>query len=144
MTRRRVAALLAAVVALLRTCASVPAIAAPCTSSTPLHAGEVAACDGLLWPSSYVVEALRCVRVDLPSCKADAARDAAICAADRRAADERVSAAQDLASERLRLLDEALALPPPAPQWSPPAWLLVSGGAALGATIVGGLWYVTR
>ncbi len=144
MTRRRLAALLIIVLAALRTCASAPAFAEQCTKASAVTTGQGAPCDGILWPAPWTVEALRCVRVDLPSCKASLQHEQTVRSADRLAAEERVSAAQQLAQERLQLLEQALNIPPetiaPLPWYASPWVSVVTGAVGLVLGAAGAAW----
>ncbi len=145
-SRRRCAALLVILLSALRTCCSTPAFAEPCAKMQAVIPGQVSTCDGILWPAPWTVEALRCVRVDLPSCKASLQHEQTVCSADRLAAEERVSAAQALAQERLQLLEQALNIPTerpaPAPSWTASPWVVFVAGAAAGGALASGAWYL--
>jgi len=53
---------------------AVPAWAQPCRTAQGISAGQPAPCGGLLVPQADAVQALRCLRVDLPGCRADVIR----------------------------------------------------------------------
>ena len=46
-------------------------ISAPCTSAAPIGDGAKAQCSGLLVPELQAVEAIECMRVQLPACSND-------------------------------------------------------------------------
>ena len=66
-------------------------MADPCTEARSQAGGAVAPCDGVLWPTAATAEALRCARVELPTCRADARFAGALAAAELQA--ERASGA---------------------------------------------------
>lgn len=126
-------AALAAALAALQTCAPVPAVARPCSGASALLEGGAAPCDGILWPSAWTVEALRCRRVELPACQADAARAAALAAAELEGERARASTWRELAEARRRQLEAIVAAPPPPPPpWYASPWAWAAGGFVLG------------
>jgi len=127
-------AAIAVVVCTLVPCA--PAYAADCISASPIRAGEIATCAGILTPAPWAARCLTCLRVELPVCRAEAVRIDAVCRADLDACRAGRRAVEQLAEERLRLLREAVDRiePAPAPWWRS-AWItvpvsLVVGGLA--------------
>jgi hypothetical protein len=46
-------------------------VAAPCDEAWPLHNGDLAKCDGVLIPGWEAMQALRCLNVAFPECRAD-------------------------------------------------------------------------
>ena len=43
------------------------AISNPCIESQPLNAGEIADCDGILFPGPWAEQSIKCISVALPS-----------------------------------------------------------------------------
>ena len=46
-------------------------VSAPCDEAWPLHNGDLAKCDGVLIPGWEAMQALRCLNVAFPECRAD-------------------------------------------------------------------------
>ena len=138
MERDQMGRLIAGAVALILATAA-PAAAAPCVAGVDVVAGQVVPCDGLLIPLEDARAAMRCRRVDLPACRADAARDLNISTAATSAAMARASAWRNLAESRgaeLERLTSAAAPPPPRP------WIYAAAGAAAGFAVALGAVYL--
>ena len=137
-TRARAAAL-AGVLGVVQACAPAPALAAPCEAASGLHTGKPAPCDGVLWPAPWTAEALRCRRVELPACQADARQAAAMAAADLQAAQAQAQAWRQLADERRVLLERLAAAPPePPPPWYSSPWVWAGAGVVVGVAATAG------
>lgn len=118
---------LAAILAAARACAPAPALAEPCAEARGLATGTPAPCDGVLWPSAATVAALRCARVELPTCRADARFAAALAAAELQAERERGAI----------LAGQVAVLQAPAP-WYRSQWLALAAGVVVGAAAAAG------
>lgn len=136
-------AALALALAVAQACQAAPALAAPCDGALGIRVGDIAPCAGVLWPSAWTVEALRCRRVELPACQADAARALGLAVVDLEAERARASSWHTLAEARRRQLDAILAAPPPPPApWYASPWAWAGGGFVVGVAAAGGAVYL--
>lgn len=120
-----------------------PAGAEPCSSASAIVAGQAAPCSGVLWPSVATAAALKCARVDLPTCQADAAKAATVAAVDLEACAANVSAWRQLAEARQVMIDKLATAPAePPPPWYTSRWIAAGAGAILGAAATGGAVYL--
>ena len=118
----------------------------PCSKSVPMRYGDSVSCkEGVLFPPTWAVDAVRVKTILLPKCQADLVLVEAIRDADAQEGAERLLACQDYARTQERLLDKALDISAPGVPWykSPILWGVV--GAVAGAAAAGGIAYgVTR
>ena len=80
------------------------AFSQPCEQAQPVQQGQVAVCDGVLWPPGWTSEALKCLEVGLPACKTDLERSErfyAIC-------EDTSSQALDSCAKTISMLDARL------------------------------------
>lgn len=120
------------IVALLNTCAAAPCHADKCAKAAALAQGAPAPCAGLLVTSEWAAKGLRCLDVELPTCRADALRDVTLASAATAACNDRLEAAKAGLSRALDAQAAAEARAnAPVPWYSSPT-LWGAGGAVLG------------
>jgi len=96
------------------------ALSAPCVKTSAISEGSPAPCEGVLWPLKHTKRAVKCARVDLPTCKADL----------------RVSRA-DLAVALSKTCPPVGA--PPSRKW----WWAI-GGATVGSVFIVGIFFGSK
>ena len=102
-----------------------PAVSTPCQSAKAVSVGATVTCDGILWPVSASRDALKCRRLDLPTCKADAKLKVKTVSAERDAFLVRAVAAETVVNRT----------PKPLPPWVLPT---VTAATFVIGVIVGG------
>jgi hypothetical protein len=129
------------IMAMLHACAPAPVLADQCTTAVLVQAGDTAPCDGQLLPDAWARSLLRCAKVDLPGCRADAdladklhAARLRQCTADLDATHKALLHCEGLVTAPAAVLPSPL----PTPWWqSPVTWgaigLVVGGAAGLTA-----------
>lgn len=110
----------------------------PCTDATPVDAGEVAPCTGIIMPDAWTLKCVECVRVDLPLCT----RNLIACETMIETQEAHILEMHSVADDAVTTLSETVCPePPPLPQGSPwwhvPLTVIVS--LAVGAGAVWGL-----
>lgn len=100
-------------------------VAPPCVGVVPVQPGQNVECVGLLWSEDASRRAVKCSRVDLPKCKADAKLELRVCEAKKYEFQTRAISAEAFLK----------AVEPPPPRWVLP---VVSTATFAVGIIVGG------
>ena len=118
------------------------ALADDCTRAVSLRKGEVATCNGVLFPPSWATSAIRCIDVDLPQCKNDSLLKLNRCRSTLLAEQQKFEVCSTTLLETQRLLETAnqTTVDP----WYKSPWLWASVGLVVGVSATIGVTYAVN